>query len=498
MAQPWAGVEGRVLIAPDTGPLDPAPTWVRIDAPGGDFPDQFVAGYDTQNGKQTLLSQTGTGTGTVYINDHKLGLFDPRNASSPYYQKLTGKQILLQLYDPVLNVWEPQFKGVIDNISYVLDRTAVNSLGQPLNASIQLNAVDAFDYAAGFGLTPGLAGDRPPVGGDDGVWYAPTTDEVFVRIIQILADMGIDESAYVVFSGNVALQTVKYNPDEPALNALRDCADAEFPFIANLYVDRFGRICFHGRYGRFDPGGVAHDAGPDRWDFQVFNLGDGAAVRDDPTRTQMRVLEFDQARANIVNVAVCYPQGTQPDKMRDQVYADTTSITDFGHYAAPPMSDLLTAKPIADNTYGHPDWTRYTECFKFAELLVKNQKDPRESITALQVKTVDPADSRATNVWHCLTRSDVSDMVNVKVGYPHGVGMTGDSPIDDYFIEGRTLRVRPLNSSADKSDLPGYDYVELDLNVSPAVWSMDTHGVFPTRDVSPPFTGLLADFTYAE
>ncbi len=500
MARPWAGVEGRVLIAPDDAPLEPDPTWVRVDAPGGDFPDQFVAGFDTQNGRQTLLSQTGTGTGTVYINDHKYGLFDPRNSSSPYYQKLTGKQILLQLYDPVLNVWEPQFKGLIDNVSYALNNTAVNPSGEPLNASIQMGCVDVFDYLAGFGLTPGLAGDRPPNGGDDGVWYAPTTDEVFVRILQILADVGIttDTVQYVVFSGNVALQTAKYDPDSSALNALRDCADAEFPFISNLYCDRFGRVVFHGRYGRFDPGGVAHDTDPDRWDYQVFNLGDGAAVRDDSTRTQMRVLEFDEGRSNIVNVAVGYPQGTQPDRMPNQVYADTTSINDFGHYAAPPMSDLLTANPINDNLNGHPDWTRYTECEKYAELLVLNQKDPRESITALQVKTVDPADSRATNVWHVLTRSDVSDMCNVKVGYPAGVGMTGDSPIDDYFIEGRTLRVRPLNSSADKSDLPGYDYVELDLNVSPAVWSMDTHGVFPPRDVSPPFTGLMADFNYAE
>ncbi len=494
MAHPWAGVEGRVLIAPDNGPLDPSPTWVRIDAPGGDFPDQFVAGYDTQNGKQTLLSQTGTGTGTVYINDHQYGLFDPRNTSSPYYQKLTGKQILLQLYDPVLDVWEPQFQGLIDNAGYVINNAAVNAAGKPINASIQLACVDAFDYAAGFGLTPGLAGDRPPSGGDDGVWYAPTTDEVFVRIIQILADMGVDESRYVVFSGNVALTVVKYNPDDPALNALRDCADAEFPFISNLYVDRFGRVVFHGRYGRFDPTGVAAAAGTDRWDFQQFKLGDGAAVSGDSERTQMRVLEFQDGRSNIINVAVSYPQGTQPAQMPSQVFADTSSITAFGHYAAPPMSDLLTGTPINDNLNGHPTWDRYIECEKFAELLVKNQKDPRESITALQVKTVDPADPRAANVWHCLTRSDVSDMVNVKVGYPAGVGMTGDTPIDDYFIEGRSLRVRPLNSSAEKSALPGYDYVELDLNVSPAVWSMDTHGVFPSW---PGDNSLDASFTYA-
>jgi hypothetical protein len=493
--------EGRVLIAFDDGPFEPNPTWTRIDAPGGDFPDQFVSGYDTRNGKQSLLAVTETGTGTVYINDWQYGLFDPRNSSSPYYQKLTGKQILLQLFDPVREVWEPQFRGRIDTVGYVLDNSAVNSDGEPINASIQIEAVDIMDHLAGFGLTPGLAGDRPPSGGADGVWYAATTDEVFVRILQILADAGIDDGGtstlYVVFSGNVALQTAKYDPDEAALTALRDCADAELPFIAqSMYVDRQGRFCFHGRYGRFDPDGVSADAGPERWDFHHWQLGDGKAVRDDG-RTQMRVLEFDRSRSNIVNVAVCYPQGTQPDQMPDQVYADTGSITDFGHYAAPSMGDLLTARPINDHRSGHPEWTRYTECLKYAELIVNNMKDPREAITALQIKTVHPSDSRAADVWACLTQADVNDMVNVKVGYPNGVGFTGGDP-DEYFVEGRQLRVRPLDSSTLSSALPGFDYVEQDLSVSPAEWSQDTHGIFPPWGGSGPDIFLTADFTVAE
>jgi hypothetical protein len=474
--------DGRVLIAPEDGPLEPNPTWVRADAPGGDFPDQFVSGFDLSNGKQTLLAATDTGTATVYCNDHDYGLFDPRNASSPYYQELDNKQIMLQLFDPVLETWETQFRGNIDAAHYVLDNTAVNNLGEPINCNIQLACSDRFGYLAGFGLTPGLAGDRPPQGGADGIWYAPTTDEVFVRIIQILADAQIDDGGtntlYVVFSGNVALQTVKYDVGESALSALRDCAEADAPFIAALYVDRLGRVVFHGRYGRFDSAAVAAAAGSDRWDYHEWQLGDGKSVRDDG-RTQMRVLEFDRALQNIVNVATCYPQGTQTTQIPSQVYADSGSIGAYGQYASPAIENLLTGKPITDNLNGHPTWDRYTECLKYAELLVKNQKDPRESITDLQVKTVDPSDSRATDVWAFLTQADVSDLVNVKVGYPHGTGFTGASPADDYFIEGRQMRVRPLNASTLSSSLPGYDYVELDVAVSPAIWSQDTHGVFP-------------------
>jgi hypothetical protein len=67
----------------------------------------------------------------------------------------------------------------------------------------------------------------------------------------------------------------------------------------------------------------------------------------------------------------------------------------------------------------------------------------------------------------------VSDMVNVKVGYPSGTGFAGGSTADDYFIEGRQMQVRPANTA--------YDYVTLDLSLSPYVWSADTHGVFPPR-----------------
>ena len=76
---------------------------------------------------------------------------------------------------------------------------------------------------------------------------------------------------------------------------------------------------------------------------------------------------------------------------------------------------------------------------------------------------------RAEATWGVLTKADISDIVNLKVGYPGGVGI-GDPDGEDYYIESVTQRVRPLN--------PTHDYIEVDLGVSPAVWSMDTNGVF--------------------
>ncbi len=103
---------------------------------------------------------------------------------------------------------------------------------------------------------------------------------------------------------------------------------------------------------------------------------------------------------------------------------------------------------------------------------MKNQKDPRENITALQIKSMQPDHTaRATKTWELLTQIDIAHAVNVAVGYPGGTGFTGMATVDDYYVQGRQVHVEPANS--------GYDYVELDLDVSPAIWSMDTHNVFP-------------------
>jgi len=502
-ARSEAGVQdvpGRVLIAFTAGPLVPDPKWTRIDGADAPFPDQFVSGYDIRSGRQTLLSQTDTGTATVYINDHETGLFDPRNVSSPYYQQLDGRQIRLQLYDPVAEVWEDEFRGWIDDITWAIDGSAVDVNGDPINASIQIECVDMFDILAGYGLTPGLDGMTPrvvpsgsaggpvPVGFEDGVYYATTDGTNDDRIIEILADVGIPPELYgspSFASGNTHVLACKYDPDESALQALRDAADADMPFIANIFCDRHGHFQFHGRYARFDPDAVAGEPGSN-WDFTRWAVGDGQAIASDSTRAQMRVLSFGRNRSDLINVAICYPQGLEAADMPNQVYADTASITRYGKHSAPPMSDLLLDKNATQPVTGD---TGKVECFHYAKLLVLNQKDPRETITALQVKVVRPDDSRAATTWAFLTRADISHIVNVKVGYPEGTGLTGDSPEDDYYIEGRRLMVRPLN--------PTHDYAELELDVSPAVWSMDTHGVFPAFP-GPDAPELTAEFTVAE
>ena len=455
MAAPISLPPGRVLIALDDGPLVADPTWTRLDDT-----DNLVSGYDFQVGRQTLIAQTDTGTATVYLND-------TTGDWSPATVMLAGKQIALQLFNPVTETWEPQFRGLIDEVTYDIN-PATDADGELILANLQIDCVDIFDYLAGYGLTPGLNGVLPPPTGSEGtIWYAETSGTIDGRIIEVLTDVGIDPDMYVVFSGNVRGREVKYDADESALVVLRDASDAELPFIGNMYPDRYGRFCWHGRESRFDPDTVAAGAGSGSWDFTRWKAGDGLAINLDADRAQIRVLSYVRSRADTINAALAYPKGVAEADIPGQVFIDATSIDDYGKHAAQPMTDLLVKAGVTTGNDAN------AETLLYATLLVKNKKDPKLAVSALQVKTIDPADPRADKTWALLSRADISDIVNLALG-DAGAGtmyaLPGDSPDDDHYIEGRAMRVRPLN--------PGYDYVELDLNLSPAVWSMDTHGVF--------------------
>lgn len=448
--------DGRVLIAFDDGPLEPSPTWTRIDDT-----DNLVAGLDIHRGRQTEFMRTDTGTATVYLND-TTGLFDPANVGSPYFGLLDGRQIMLQIWNPVTATWVPQFRGHLNDYGYDLS-PATGVDGKPLVANIQVDCVDIFDYLGGYQVQPGIDGTTPPAGSERIVFYEDTVGTVDDRIIECLTDAGIDYATMaVVFSGNVRPQETKYDAGEAMLTVLRDACDAEFPGIANMYVDKKGRFVFHGRRARFDPEGVITDGSipTSTWDFHRWKAGDGTAILADADRAQMRVLSFSRARSDIVNSAIAYPRGILDADMAGQVYEDAASITAYGKHSMSPMGDLIIGEGV---TTGN---TKEQECLLFATFFVENYKEPRTRIKTLTTKAIRPDDDRADKTWALLCGADISDIINVDVGYPGGVGIEGS----DFYIEGVTQRIRPLNET--------HDYVEQDLDVSPAEWSLDTFGVF--------------------
>jgi len=425
---------GRVLIALAAGPLVAEPTWTRYD----ELATCRCEGFDVSRGRQSELDTTDTGSARVFFHDRAQVLND---------DDLIGLQIMLQVYDPVAAVWQPVFRGHID------DMTTDPSPGAPALSNVELSCVDVFDYLGGCRMIVGVFGDALPAGVGGVVFYedGPVDD----RITSALSDAALAASMYVVFSGNIDVNETLYDPNDTILQALRDAADAEFPGIANVYVDRFGRVVFHGRFARFDPDTVSGDAGDAAWDFQRW----AAATREDVTTgvAQIREFSFNRPRDRIINTYTAWPRADENGKTFDQqnlaaqVSSDATSITAFG-YRSREAGDLIIQKHKTNGNTGTD------ECKLMADFYVANYAVPRKNVQRITFMSIPPDDDRAAATWELMSRLDVSDIIALTIDE---AGLAAE----DFYVEGISLSCRVLN--------PEYDMVTVSPNLSPAAYYTD-------------------------
>jgi len=425
---------GRVLIALSAGPLVAEPTWTRYD----ELSNCRCEGFDVNRGRQSEFDTTDTGSARVFFHDRAQVLND---------DDLVGLQIMLQVYDPVAAAWQPVFRGHIDDIP------SEPSPSAPELANIELSCVDVFDYLAGCRMIVGVFGDPLPDGMSGVVFYedGPVDD----RLTSLLTDAALVSSMYVVFSGNVDVNETLYDPNDTILQALRDGADAEFPGIANVYVDRFGRVVFHGRFARFDPDTVSGDAGDAAWDFQRWQ----AATREDVTTgvAQVREFSFNRPRDRIINVYTSWPRADEngrtfsQENLAAQVSSDAGSITAYG-YRSREAGDLIIKKHKTNGNTGTE------ECKLFADFYVANYAQPRKNVQRVTFTSIHPSDSRAAATWALMSRMDVSDVVALTIDE---AGLAAE----DFYVEGISMTVRALN--------PQFDMVTVTPNLTPAAYYTD-------------------------
>src|SRR5262249_51455116 len=127
-----------------------------------------------------------------------------------------------------------------------------------------------------------------------------------------------------VFTGNVRLQGHAYSPGTPALNAIDDACDAEFPGIANRYMSKTGDFTFHGRLARFNA------LSDPEFGIRVWKAGDGEAIAGNSSYAQIRELGFSDPTAAIVNSALFTPQGVKDADIPDLLVEDAISISEYG------------------------------------------------------------------------------------------------------------------------------------------------------------------------
>lgn len=445
--------DGRFLVAFDAGAWVWDPAWTRLD----DNPN-LVTSYTIDRGRQFELDRTDAARATVEIID-KTGLLDPTNTSSPYHNKIEPlKQAMIGRHNPVTDEWHTRFRGWIGELDYSFHPS------QRVNM-LTLELVDSFDMLSAIELQPGRFGDQPPeiVESPDTIWmgYAATVRARLDNIVGV-GNAGLPEEFFVFFSGNVEVFQTAYSSGETVLDVLQDAADAEFPGIGNLYTDRRGRCCFHGRFAKFDPIGVSDEAGPGRWEWTEWECGDGAAVAADPANTaHLRSFSFNRGLGRIINSASVSPQWVEfygkeptPNQLASNIVQDTASINQRG-FRSWSMANLQTAK-------GQPSGANsVVETRKFATYYRDNYAVPQNRVTAISFRTMHPTWEGAAITWDLLSRVDVSDGLKVTVDSPGGGGFL----LESYYIEGVHEEAKMLS--------PDYDDVTLSLDLSPRVYYAD-------------------------
>jgi hypothetical protein len=421
--------DGRVLIASSGGPLTAEPSWSRYD----NLSACRCFGFDWNRGRQSEFDQTNTGTARVYFHDRD-GTFSP--------DTFIGSQIMLQLFNPVSEAWQPVFRGHIDDIHNT------PSPGAPTLTDLQVDCVDILDYLAGVKVVPGVFGDTPPPKMAGIVFYedGPVND----RINDLGTDAGLAPSMMNIFEPVTDVLEAVLDPDDDVLSAMRAAADAEFPGIGFLFADRFGRLVFHGRFARFDPEGTAFDTS---WRFERWE----AATREDVTAgvAQIREFQFNRPRTRIINSYVAWPELTELHKPFPQKkIAATQTVTDGASIAA--YGYRGREAPALQIKQNHVNFnTGAEECALFAEYYVANYAEPRKNIERITFKSIHPDDTRAADVWRLMVRIDISDAMQLTVDE---AGLTDE----EFFVEGISgqCRVGP----------PEYDFVTVTPNLSPGAY----------------------------
>lgn len=426
MASDWEGVS--IGFAGDV--LSVAPTWTRIDT------EVRVFGINIDRGKQDEFARTDTGSATVQIHDRS-GYIDAASCVS--------RPLGLALKNPCTGEWFPLYRGVIDDI------TCEYSKAKQVNV-VTITAVDALEYFANFELAPGQSGFVNAATNAGGyVFYEDTAGTVDDRIFAILEDCQWPTALSSIFTGNVSVRETIYSPGDSVLQAIHDACDAEFPTVANFYVDKRGFAQFHGRYARFDPDTVSASAS--NWDFNRWKAGDNDAARADNTRAKLQPpFSTSLARNMVRNSALAYPQNVDRADLDTFLTVDAGSIATHGLRSWSAENLIVLAGVTTGNL-------AKVECKLYSQYIVDNYSTPRNRVPQLTVGTEHPTnDVFGPAAWAFLVGVDISDVVNVVIE------SAGQSVAEDYYIEGLHTEMTPGQGSLDT----GFPIIKMTADLTPA------------------------------
>lgn len=448
MASDW---ETYVAYAPGSSLLDPEPTWVPLDT---GHTGLKVASVRIRDGKQSVFEKTGTGTCEIAFHDQR-GYLDPTGPN--FLGSLISSPLAIGIRDPFRDEWFPLWRGSIEEVGHIPVRSKVKF-------DTAISGVDALDYWANYELIPGLAGFiNAQLNAQGYVFYEDAGfDE---RCFAVGGDIGWPVELSSFFTGNIVCSESTYSSGDKALQVIQEACDAEFPTIANYYVDPRGIVQIHGRYARFDPEGVSASAS--NWTFREWKAGDNPAAIADPglggTAKMQPPYGTMISRALLRNAALCYPQGTDLSDISDFIATDEPSREAHGTktWTAPNLQ-------IAEETTIGLTAKQY--CELISNYMVQNYSSVHPRIPSLSIGTEHPYGTFGAATLEMFCEAGISDRVLVTIGHPGGGGFEEEP----YFIEGRTIELRPGPGGPNP-----HLVVKATYDLSPALfWASNPFGAF--------------------
>lgn len=402
----------------------------------------IVSGWTFRRGRTGELDKNSPGTAAITLID-TTGELDP---SGPAYNFAPGTPGAIAIYNPVTATDSQVFTGNISRFSYDLYPTERYAIAT-LELVDGLDRLARTEMYAGTGqiLTWGSA-SFISTAQDGDVWFDAdsTGNAVATRINSVLNSAQWPVGLRDLNSGNVSLKSTTYAYRTPALAAIQDAADAEFPGVANFYVAADGKAMFQGRLARFNP----TDA---QYNISIWRAGDIAAVNADSTRALIFELDYDEDVEKVINTAIATPKGIADADINAQRVEDAASITAYGSRSES-FHDLLTDGDFFDGS--NANYATY----KFAYYYVTNYATPRVRVNRITVKRLPPTHPNAAEVWALMCGVDISDIIRLKTTHQAGGGFD-----EDFYVEG-------ISATATSRGGDDFDDVEMTLDLSPCAY----------------------------
>ncbi len=459
-----------ICVAFDDNALEPNPTWTRLDDPLG---YRLAAATSISRGRDNEFDKTRIGTAVVRLVDRE-GILDTTNTSSPLNGKLVPNiQAAIARFNPATGEWSTRFRGFVKKWGpYEIDQSG--NL-----AEMTLELVDAFDYIGRVEMIPGDFGDPLPFGVDGDIYYRGGPHylrQVNVRIESVLDDIGWPVTLQNIFSGNVDVQERVYARNASAMEPLLEAADAEFPGIANLYMDKDGILTFHGRYARFNPERPGYH-------ISTFKAGSKDISDADATVAPISNLSWARDTEDVFNSCLPLPLNVDETDVPGNLSEDLTSIGDYGRRSLS-MENLITYIGVAsDGSFT----TAVQETKLYGDFYVDNYAQPKDRIELLRFRSRGSEGFSGPATWELLNEVDIGDIIRIHTNHQGGGGFD----TVDFFVEGISEEDLPIEGARHDVTMELQCSPRSYYGSSPFAGTGDNDDIADAFVIIAPFDGIL-------